>query len=326
MDPDESELLTATVRDALAHAAPHASTGSAIDALLAELGWSDMLASAPSEAISIVFSCLGYANAASSALDDALLDALGVDTLGVDAARCIVLPARGTDPPARRDGDRLVVDGIATVRAETASEFVVVVDGAAFGLPAASVRVASITGIDPRSELHRVQFSGLLPKRLQELIVERSADWTTVVARAHHALAAEMIGVNRAMLELACEHALSRVQFDRPIATFQAVRHRLAESLVAIEALGAAVDAATEEPSPILAMLAKAIGGRTTRTVAAHCQQVLAGIGFTTDHAFHRYLKRGLVLDELFGTADDLALAIGRTLMSEGSVPTLVEL
>ena len=51
------------------------------------------------------------------------------------------------------------------------------------------------------------------------------------------------------------------------------------------------------------AAMAKAIAGRSARTAARHCQQVLAGIGFTTEHALHRYVRRVLVLDELFGSA-----------------------
>ena len=56
----------------------------------------------------------------------------------------------------------------------------------------------------------------------------------------------------------------------------------------------------------LTAALAKATAGRTARTVATHCQQVLAGIGFTTDHPFHRFLKRTMVLDGLFGSADEI--------------------
>jgi hypothetical protein len=53
---------------------------------------------------------------------------------------------------------------------------------------------------------------------------------------------------------------------------------------------------------------------------------VLAGIGFTTDHAFHRFLKRTMVLDGLLGTADEIALDLGRQLLAARRVPTLIEL
>jgi alkylation response protein AidB-like acyl-CoA dehydrogenase len=95
---------------------------------------------------------------------------------------------------------------------------------------------------------------------------------------------------------------------------------------VAVEALEATLDAAGDEPNAVTAALAKATAGRTARAVAAHCQQVLAGIGFTTDHPFHRFLKRTMVLDGLFGSADDIVLDVGRQLLARRRVPTLVEL
>jgi alkylation response protein AidB-like acyl-CoA dehydrogenase len=95
---------------------------------------------------------------------------------------------------------------------------------------------------------------------------------------------------------------------------------------VAVEALEAALTAAREEPNPDTAALAKAVAGRTARSVAAHCQQVLAGIGFTTEHPFHRFFKRTLALEGLFGSADEIALDVGRRLLAERRVPTLIEL
>ena len=132
------------------------------------------------------------------------------------------------------------------------------------------------------------------------------------------------------MLTLAREHALERVQFGRPIAGFQAVRHRLADALVAIEALDATLSAAGDEADTttarMTAALAKATAGRTTRTVAADSQQVLAGIGFTTDHPFHQYMKRTMLLDGLLGSADEIAVDVGHQLLAARRVPTLIEL
>ena len=69
------------------------------------------------------------------------------------------------------------------------------------------------------------------------------------------------------------------------------------------------------------AALAKATAGRTARTVAAHCQQVLAGIGFTTDHPFHRFLKRTMLLDGILGSADEIVVDIGRQLLATRDRP-----
>ena len=65
------------------------------------------------------------------------------------------------------------------------------------------------------------------------------AAWQSAVALGRRAVAHQIAGASRAMLDLARTHALERVQFGRPIARFQAVRHRLADALVAVEALEA---------------------------------------------------------------------------------------
>jgi alkylation response protein AidB-like acyl-CoA dehydrogenase len=122
------------------------------------------------------------------------------------------------------------------------------------------------------------------------------------------------------------DHATERIQFGRPVAAFQAVRHRLAEGLVAIEAADAALDAAWEVESPMNAALAKAVAGRSARTVARHCQQVLAGIGFTTEHPFHRYLRRTLVLDGLLGDTRSLTRELGEGLLRTRQLPPLLPL
>src|SRR5581483_188536 len=156
--------------------------------------------------------------------------------------------------------------------------------------PAATVRATRLHGVDPDFGWHAVErtagTSGSYP-------LDPSA-WTAAVAAARRALAHQLIGASRAMLALAVTHATERVQFGRPIARFQAVRHRLADALVAIESADAALGAAWDDPGRMTAALAKALAGRAARVVATQCQQVLAGIGFTTDHPFHRYLKRTL--------------------------------
>ena len=111
-----------------------------------------------------------------------------------------------------------------------------------------------------------------------------------------------------------------------PSPGFQAVRHRLAETLVAIEAADAVLDAAWEDRSPVTAAVAKALAGRGARTASRHCQQVLAGIGFTTEHEFHRYARRVLVLDELFGASRALTRDLGADLLSTRRLPAFAPL
>jgi len=309
MDATERALLRETVDVAL-------SAGTDADAALAQLGWREMLSIEPRDAVEIVFGALGRTNAAATVLDDVVTVALGAEPRD-DLA--VLLPAFGSwAPPGNA--------GLATARATTATELLVVGSEPAPCLatvPIGSVRVEPVRGIDPDAGLQTVTVD-------RDALASASpldpGVWDSTVAAGQRALARQIAGASRAMLDLACVHAVERVQFGRPVSRFQAVRHRLADALVAVEALDACVDAAWDAPGPETAALAKAAAGRTARTVAAHSQQVLAGIGFTTDHPFHRYLKRTLALEGIFGSVDDIVVAVGRQLLATRRAPILIDL
>ncbi len=147
------------------------------------------------------------------------------------------------------------------------------------------------------------------------------------VAAGRRALAWWLVGTSRAMLSLARRHALDRVQFGRPVSSFQAIRHRLAETLVAIEGAEATLHVADDEPDDgLAALLAKAAAGQAALTAARHCQQVLGGIGFTAEHQLHRHVKRALILDGLLGSARELTREAGKALKARGSAPRLAHL
>lgn len=147
------------------------------------------------------------------------------------------------------------------------------------------------------------------------------------LAAGRRALGWWLVGTGRTMLSLARQHALDRVQFGRQISSFQAIRHRLAETLVAIEGAEATLDVAAAEPGDGLASsLAKAAAGRAALTSARHCQQVLAGLGFTAEHQLHHHIKRALVLDGLLGSARELTRQAGATLRAKGFAPRVAEL
>jgi hypothetical protein len=320
IDAADRVAMEETVRAAIAGADGNA----AIDEVLGKLGWLEMLAAEPADAIEVVFGALGTSHGAATALDDVILSALGTEPR---ADLAVLLPRFAAwSPPGRIDADELHAQGLATARAATAGDLVVVCGTASapcrvtVAMSAAEVR--AVQGVDPAGGLHavRVQGSAAGAARLDP------AAWRSAVALGRRAVAHQIAGASRAMLALARAHAIERVQFDRPIARFQAVRHRLADALVAVEALEAALGAAREAPSPETAALAKAVAGRTALSVAAHCQQVLAGIGFTTEHPFHRFLKRTLALEGLFGSADEIVLDVGRQLLAARHVPTLIEL
>jgi len=143
------------------------------------------------------------------------------------------------------------------------------------------------------------------------------------LAAGRRALGWWLVGTSRAMLSLARRHALDRVQFGRPVASFQAIRHRLAETLVAIEGAEATLNGADDDLS---SLLAKAAAGHAALTTARHCQQVLGGIGFTAEHGLHRHVRRALVLDGLLGSSRELTREAGRKLRRRRSAPRLVDL
>jgi hypothetical protein len=146
------------------------------------------------------------------------------------------------------------------------------------------------------------------------------------MGEARRAVGWWLVGSARAMLALARLHAVDRVQFGKPIAAFQAVRHRLAETLVAIEGAEATLILPGTDNPDLTAMLAKAAAGKAALTAAKHCQQVLGGIGFTAEHELHRHVKRVLVLDGLLGSSRELTRKAGAGLRARGSAPRLAHL
>jgi alkylation response protein AidB-like acyl-CoA dehydrogenase len=296
MEADELELFTQSVRQAAA-----AHRGKALDDALEELGWHDALAEVPSAAVSVLFEHQGRENTTSSALDAVLADALGVRREGNGPGAAVVLPPLGRpDPPGRTVNGRTEVRGLATCSVHDRGSVLVVSDTGTghvlTRMDPGALTLRDVRGLDP--ELDLVEVTGTVAATAAE---GEPAHWKTALAAGQRALAHELVGTAGAMLELARQHALERVQFGRPIASFQAVRHRLAESLVAVEASGTLAAAAWDDPDPVTCALAKAYAGRSARTVARHCQQVLAGIGFTAEHPFHRHFRRAVLLDQLLG-------------------------
>ncbi|QXQ15771.1 acyl-CoA dehydrogenase family protein [Skermania piniformis] len=167
----------------------------------------------------------------------------------------------------------------------------------------------------------------ILPLRRVPDGVELSAE---ALAAGRRAIGWWLLGAGNAMLQLARSHALQRTQFGRPIASFQAVRHRLAETLVALDgaeaALTVAAEAADTDDGTPTALLAKVAAGNAGATAARHCQQVLGGVGFTAEHPLHRHVRRVLALDGLLGSSRELTREAGATIRARGSAPRLARL
>lgn len=133
-----------------------------------------------------------------------------------------------------------------------------------------------------------------------------------VVDRLLAAYAADGLGAAERAMEMAVEYAKERVQFERPIGSFQAVQHLCAEMLKAVELARAGVgyalwtlDAADTTEAHRAATMAKAFCAEYLPAVGTNAVQVFGGVGFTWEHDIHLYYKRLLTLQQVHGPPSD---------------------
>ena len=176
-----------------------------------------------------------------------------------------------------------------------------------------AVGAEPLAALDPTRPLGAVRVTGdvRLPTVDQILV-----PGDTVRSLAFVLTAAESAGIARWCLDTASDYAKVRVQFGRPIGQFQAVKHALADMLVAVEQCSAvAWDAAAawseadagdeaEDNRHLSARIAGAIAIPGAEHCAKQCIQTLGGIGFTWEHDAHLYLKRAMANLQLVAGGD----------------------
>ncbi|WP_041260695.1 acyl-CoA dehydrogenase family protein [Pseudofrankia inefficax] len=142
------------------------------------------------------------------------------------------------------------------------------------------------------------------------LLGEEGAAWPAlrhVLDLAAVAIALEQVGGAGRVLDMAVDYARTRVQFGKPIGSFQAIKHKLADLHLAVESARSAAyyggwaAAASPPELPLAASLAKASAGDAYVTAATENIQIHGGIGFTWEHPAHLYLKRAHSSRQLFG-------------------------
>ena len=217
-----------------------------------------------------------------------------------DAASVEAVAVRSPDGRWRLEGEKsYVVDGcaadvlvVAARPADGADVALFLVEAGAPGLDRKGLATVDMTR---RQAVVRLSAT---PARLLEGSVGRVVDLCAA------ALAAEQVGGAERALEMALDHARRRVQFGRPIGSFQAVKHLCAEMLLELElARGAAFHAATceEHELPAAAAVAKARCSEAYVRVATDSLHVHGGLGFTWDHDAHLYFRRARSSWQLFG-------------------------
>jgi alkylation response protein AidB-like acyl-CoA dehydrogenase len=142
------------------------------------------------------------------------------------------------------------------------------------------------------------------------LIGEEGKGWdvlSTVLDLAAVGLAAEQVGGAQRCLDMSVEYAKVRVQFGRPIGSFQAIKHKCADMLLEVESAKSAAyyagwcAAEMNDELPSVASLAKAYCSEAYFHAAAENIQIHGGIGFTWEHPAHLYFKRAKSSELLFG-------------------------
>ncbi|HLW71660.1 MAG TPA: acyl-CoA dehydrogenase family protein [Candidatus Binataceae bacterium] len=159
-----------------------------------------------------------------------------------------------------------------------------------------------------------------------DTVIGKENEGWTVLARvldvATAALSTEMVGTAQKALDIAVEYAKTRVQFGKPIGSFQAIKHKCVDMMVAVEnarslAYYAAwtVDERVPEAGTAVPM-AKAYASDMAKNVTSEAIQVHGGIGFTWEHDMHLYHRRALAGEANLGNAPIHRETVAKSLLS----------
>ena len=171
---------------------------------------------------------------------------------------------------------------------------------------AAGLTRTALSTMDQTRKQAKLEFAGT-PATLLGTEGEGWNVLSTVLDLAAVGLAAEQVGGAQKVLEMAVEYAKVRVQFGRPIGSFQAIKHKCADMLLEVESAKSAAyygmwcAAEMNDELPSVASLAKAYCSEAYFHATAENIQIHGGIGFTWEHPAHLYFKRAKSSELLFG-------------------------
>jgi len=171
---------------------------------------------------------------------------------------------------------------------------------------AAGMTRTPLATMDQTRKQARIEFSGTGARLVGEEggagpALSRTLDLAAV------ALAAEQVGGAQRCLDMAVDYAKTRIQFGRPIGSFQAIKHKCADMLLEVESAKSAAyyagwaAAEDSEELPVVASLAKSYCSEAYFHAAAENIQIHGGIGFTWEHDAHLYFKRAKSSELLLG-------------------------
>jgi len=325
MDSATTEMLRASLRHVLTETG-----GPPLAVRLSELGWDEVLADDRTAALLALFDIKGETRSAADALDAVIGTTLGA----APVANSVVVWPSSLHPGQLTStmGDEVLeVSGI-VLRSPGAGEAIIVpvTDNAGIRLAYASGDVAGATltpigGMDAELGLSAIR-GRVAAVDVTWFEGDAELAWNDAVDLGRWLIAAELVGLARHILAGAVAYACDRYQYGRPIGSFQAVQHRLADAHAAISGASGAVTEAADSGSSWAALVAKALAGRAFEETTRQAQQAYGAIGFTWEHEFHRGLRRGYVLDAWLGDWRTLEAEIGSALRTQRRVPRLGDL
>jgi alkylation response protein AidB-like acyl-CoA dehydrogenase len=229
----------------------------------------------------------------------------------------------GAAPPGDPDGQARLSGTVAGVAdALPADVLLVPADGVPFGLYAVDagapgVARAAVVSLDATRPLCDLAFDSA-PARAVATGEAAAQAVASALAAGAAILASEQLGVAQRCLDMTVAYLKERRQFARPIGSFQALKHRVADVWIQVtQARAAARYAAAcladgDPDTPVAIALAKAACGDAAVHAAQECVQMHGGIGFTWEHPAHLLLKRAKSGAMAFGTPDRHRAALGR--------------
>lgn len=312
MDADLERSIRSALDSTLADSA-----AADVAQLLKGLGWADVEAEDPTTAAQLLYTAIGENLAPVAIIGDLARDVLGA----ADPAPGLLFARGGPHPLLAgcvADGEvRLDALGLADLKPTEPIAAVLQLDddGLALwsGSVAPTISIAALDGWD--SELTWTLVTGTVPAETGRLTPLDDDSYEAATAAVRRAAAQILVGCAGRMLRIAIDHVTSRYQFGRPIGSYQAVQHALADVHVAVTAAQRLAVTAWGSAAPSDGALALISASRAYAIAAAQAQQVCGGMGMSWEFPLHRYVVRGAAIDALAGDRAALTQSIGERLL-----------
>lgn len=318
MTTQADQVLRDSLKSVLAQAADHDS----IAAALADQGWYDIAAADGDPAWQVLFEECAVALSPAHPLDVLLEPLLAGDgqvthliyatertaaQQALDARRGREPYPRGVTRASRHDADRYVVLTARPGGCVTAAE-----------ANAGHVTLEPVQGLDPDLRLRSAQLH-ISPETIG------GDDLAACLNRAQVLQSWALHALSGRMLAIAIEHVSVRHQFGRPVGSFQAVKHLLADCAVELESQRAVLAYASQSQDPVAVTAARALAGRTSLLVGQAARQATGAMGFSWEFPLHRYVRRAHSYDLMLGPWELHARRLGQLILDRSAVPRLGE-